>query len=174
MTGPPPLRPTADRFVDTTLELIAEQGGSQGVNLREVARRIGCAHTNVYNYFDSYDDLLWSAFRRVLDDYAACWADELDESLAHDEYLRRLITDWGGTAVYADELPGDLDFLVLGQRPPAPSPLRDNATDQELQLWIKRRQALEKYDQLFRQAREAQIPVLNANRFFILIGHTER
>lgn len=108
MTGPPALRPTADRFVNTTLELIAEQGGSQGVNLREVARRIGCAHTNVYNYFDSYDDLLWSAFRRVLDDYAACWADELDESLAHDEYLRRLITN---LVAYPQRNPGFYRFI---------------------------------------------------------------
>ena len=50
----------------TTLELIAEEGGSLSVNLRAISRRMGCAHTNVYNYFASYGDLLWAAFRRAL------------------------------------------------------------------------------------------------------------
>ena len=40
--------------------------------------------------------------------------------------------------------------------------------------WVKRNEANERYNLVFRQAREAQIPVLNANRFFILIGYTER
>lgn len=95
-------------------------------------------------------------------------------SEAEAEYLRRLVHQWGGSVVYADELPGDLDFLVLGQEPPPVPALRDNATDEEIDAYMAKRAALEKYNQLFRQAREAQIPVLNSNRFFILIGHTER
>jgi AcrR family transcriptional regulator len=31
----------------------------RGLNLREIARTLGCAHTNIYNYFPSYSDLLW-------------------------------------------------------------------------------------------------------------------
>ncbi len=85
-------KPTADRFIDTTLELIAEKGGSQDVNLREVARRMGCAHTNVYNYFSSFGDLLWASFRRVLDDYEAHLFSEVDDSLSGEELLRRVIT----------------------------------------------------------------------------------
>ena len=108
MTGRPSLRPTADRFVETTLELISESGGSLGVNLREIARRMGCAHTNVYNYYDSFDDLLWSAFRRVLDDYSDFWARDLDESLARDEYLRRLITN---LVAYPQQHPGLYRFI---------------------------------------------------------------
>ncbi|UCD75752.1 MAG: hypothetical protein JSV91_02320 [Phycisphaerales bacterium] len=95
-------------------------------------------------------------------------------SEAEAEYLRRLVQQWGGQVVYAEELPGDLDFLVLGSEPPPVPQLRDNATDPEIAIWLEKKKALEKYEQLFAQAREAQIPVLNANRFFILIGHTER
>ncbi len=40
---------TAERLIEETLALIAERGGSQDVKLREVSRRVGCAHTNVYN-----------------------------------------------------------------------------------------------------------------------------
>ena len=90
------------------------------------------------------------------------------------EYLRSLIVEWGGEVVRGDELTGDLDFLVLGVEPPMPPPLRLDATAFQIEDWSRKRQAAEKYEKLFRQGREAQIPVLNANRFFILIGHTER
>jgi predicted nucleic acid-binding Zn-ribbon protein len=90
------------------------------------------------------------------------------------EYLRGLVVNWGGTVVTGDDLPGDLDFLVLGVEPPKPAPLPNDASPVLLEDWVRRNEANELYNRLFRQAREAQIPVLNANRFFILIGHTER
>ena len=43
-----------------------------------------------------------------------------------------------------------------------------------MEVWARQKAIREKYDELFRQASEAQIPVLNANRFFILIGQAER
>ncbi|MHC4107083.1 MAG: HlyD family secretion protein [Planctomycetota bacterium] len=90
------------------------------------------------------------------------------------EYLRSLIVEWGGEVLRGDELTGDLDFLVLGVEPPMPPRLRLDASAIMIEDWSRKRQAALKYDELFRQGREAQIPVLNANRFFILIGHTER
>jgi AcrR family transcriptional regulator len=101
-------KPTADRFIDSTLELIAERGGSQNVNLREVARRVGCAHTNVYNYFDSFDALLWAAFRRVLADYGSQLLGNLDESLPRSERLRRLVTN---LVDYPQQNPGRYRFI---------------------------------------------------------------
>jgi hypothetical protein len=95
-------------------------------------------------------------------------------SEAEAEYLRSLIVNWGGSVVAADMLPGDLDFLVLGMEPPLPPELRPNATEFQIDDWVRKRRAYERYHELFRQASEAQIPVLNANRFFILIGYTER
>ncbi len=108
MSGPTYLKPTADRFVQTTLELIVESGGSLGVNLREVARRMGCAHTNVYNYFDSFDDLLWTSFRRVLDDYGAAWMKDLSDEQTPDERLTRLLTN---LVTYPQENPGLYRFI---------------------------------------------------------------
>jgi hypothetical protein len=95
-------------------------------------------------------------------------------SEAEAEYLRSLVVEWGGEVIFGDELPGDLDFLVLGEEPPLPPPLPPGATDLQISEWLRKRQAHEKYNELFRQASEAQIPVLNANRFFILIGHSGR
>ncbi|MDY7110536.1 MAG: hypothetical protein SYC29_18040 [Planctomycetota bacterium] len=95
-------------------------------------------------------------------------------SEAEAEYLRSLVVEWGGEVVFGNELPGDLDFLVLGEQPPLPPPLPPGATDLQISEWLRKRQAHERYNELFRRASEAQIPVLNSNRFFILIGHSGR
>ncbi len=95
-------------------------------------------------------------------------------SAAEAEHLRRRVIKWGGAVVTGDELPGDLDFLVLGAQPPIPGPLANQATDRQTEIWVDKRNAYEKYNELMKQAMDAQIPVLNSNRFFILIGHTIR
>lgn len=50
---------TKDQIVDTAVELIRNKSDLRGLNMREIARTLGCAHTNIYNYFSSYNDLLW-------------------------------------------------------------------------------------------------------------------
>ena len=89
--------PTAERYIETTLELVAEQGGSSEVNLREISRRIGCAHTNAYNYFKSREDLLWHAMRRVLQQYGDVMTSGLDESespSSNFQQLMRNMVEW--------------------------------------------------------------------------------
>jgi hypothetical protein len=90
------------------------------------------------------------------------------------EFLRSRVIDWGGIVVTGDRIPGNLDFLVLGEEPQLPPPLPTNATEAQIADTARKRAAWDLYRDLFRQASEAQIPVLNANRFFILIGHTDR
>jgi hypothetical protein len=90
------------------------------------------------------------------------------------EYLRSLVLQWGGTVVSGNELPGDLDFLVLGAQPPNPPPPPNDAPQALINDWIKRKEAFDLYNHLFKAAQDAQIPVLNANRFFILTGYVER
>ncbi|UZW14131.1 TetR/AcrR family transcriptional regulator [Clostridium pasteurianum] len=53
-------------IIETTLRLIEEKGGIKDVNLREIAKNIGCAHTNLYNYFNSLDEIFWEALGQVL------------------------------------------------------------------------------------------------------------
>ena len=55
------------RLVDITLRLIEENNGCRGVNLRQIAARARCAHTNVYNYFDSLEALFWAAMDQALE-----------------------------------------------------------------------------------------------------------
>jgi hypothetical protein len=95
-------------------------------------------------------------------------------SEANQEYLKSLVLDWGGTVVTGKDLPGDLDFLVLGVEPPRPGILPSSASESQINDWMTKRAIHEDYTNLLQQATEAQIPVLNANRFFILIGHTNR
>lgn len=90
------------------------------------------------------------------------------------DYIKSQIVDWGGEIVEGEEIPGDLDFLVLGMQPPEPAPLPSTYSDRQLGQYIEQQEILETYNRLQRQAREAQIPVLNANRFFILTGTTSR
>jgi archaellum component FlaC len=91
-------------------------------------------------------------------------------SEAEAEYLRSRVVDWGGEIIIGEEIPGDLDFLVLGEEPRMPLPLRADSSEAQTRVWVQKQAALVKYRELKRQASEAQIPVLNANRFFILIG----
>lgn len=93
---------------------------------------------------------------------------------AEARHLESLVMEWGGTVVTGDQIPGDLDFLVLGVNPQEPPPLRADASEVEVEIYLQRKQEVETYRRLFRQASDAQIPVLNANRFFVLIGHTAR
>lgn len=49
---------TKELIIEKTLELIKENEGSIHVNLRKIAKELGCNHTNIYNYFSSREDLL--------------------------------------------------------------------------------------------------------------------
>jgi AcrR family transcriptional regulator len=60
---------TRDRLVDVTIDVIHERGGAVGVSLREVARRAGCAATNVYNYFPDLAALLNAANLQIIADF---------------------------------------------------------------------------------------------------------
>ncbi len=54
-----------EQIIDTTLELLKDKSDIRTINLREIARVLGCAHTNLYNYFPSFQDLLWEAHMEI-------------------------------------------------------------------------------------------------------------
>jgi len=90
------------------------------------------------------------------------------------EFLRNLVVEWGGEVIIGETLPGNLDFLILGEVPPKPINPQVDAPDHVIDAWLRANVAYDKYHELQRQAMDAQIPILNANRFFILIGYTRR
>lgn len=50
---------TKEQIIATALDLTKTNQDIRSINLREIARTIGCAHTNLYNYYPSLNDLLW-------------------------------------------------------------------------------------------------------------------
>lgn len=56
-----------NKLIEITCVMIDNSGSSTGINMRSVAREAGCAHTNVYNYFNSFTDLLYAAMLRTME-----------------------------------------------------------------------------------------------------------
>lgn len=53
-------------IIENTLALIDENEGSKNVTLRDIAKKLGCAHTNLYNYFKSLEEIFWEALGQAL------------------------------------------------------------------------------------------------------------
>ncbi len=79
-----------------------------------------------------------------------------------------MIRDWGGEVT--DELTGDVDFLVMGQRPVLPPEPPITAPIPVVEQFVQAQQVIDRYDRLFQQAGATSIPVLNENRLRTLIG----
>lgn len=78
---------TKEQVIETTLKLIKDNENIRSVNLRGVAREIGCAHTNLYNYFSSFDELLWNSHIEIL----KIFLEELKEKIFEtDDYELKL------------------------------------------------------------------------------------
>jgi hypothetical protein len=79
-----------------------------------------------------------------------------------------MIKDWGG--LVTEELTGDVDFLVMGQRPALPPEPPINAPIPVVEQYVQAQNVIERYNRLFQQAGSTSIPVLNENRLRTLIG----
>jgi predicted nucleic acid-binding Zn-ribbon protein len=82
--------------------------------------------------------------------------------------LKALVEAWGGRS--SDELAGDADFLILGERPILPPQPASDAPFEVFQEFVRQQQAATKYDDLYRKASETSVPILNENRLYTLIG----
>lgn len=82
--------------------------------------------------------------------------------------IKALISAWNGKV--SDTIRGDLDFLVLGARPVVPPQPPPNAPIPVVQEYLRLDRQARQYDDIFKQAVETSIPVLNHNRLMTLIG----
>ncbi len=101
---------TAERLLDVTLELIDERGSSRGVNLRQIAKKAGCAHTNAYNYFTSLQELFWYALARLLKRMERYMVEKVGLVYDSDQYFERFIKS---EIDFAFEHPGWYRFIWL-------------------------------------------------------------
>jgi len=81
-----------DVIIKITLDLIEEKGGIKDVNLRMIARIIGCAHTNLYNYYGSFDEILWESVAQALTEMMNYSDEDFNEGSDPKEEFYRLIS----------------------------------------------------------------------------------
>ncbi|MEM9559332.1 MAG: hypothetical protein AAF995_03420 [Planctomycetota bacterium] len=82
--------------------------------------------------------------------------------------VESLVARWGGEVV--DDIRGDLDFVILGERPslpPAPGP---GSSIEAVLEYARLQEVVAKYDELFGAALSTSVPILNQNRLETLIG----
>ncbi|MBX3358424.1 MAG: hypothetical protein KF745_08345 [Phycisphaeraceae bacterium] len=82
--------------------------------------------------------------------------------------IEALIKEWGGEI--ATDLTGDVDFLVLGQKPTLPPAPPSTAPPAVVQNYVNLRNYVQQYDRLWEQANATSIPILNENRLRTLTG----
>lgn len=58
-----------EQIIGTVLELLRNNSDIDKLNFREISRTLGCAHTNLYNYFHTYSDLLWESHSAILNNF---------------------------------------------------------------------------------------------------------
>lgn len=93
--------------------------------------------------------------------------DGIATALERDD-VRAMIESWGGQVI--DDLTGEADFLVLGERPITPPRPGSDAVLEMVLEYQRRERDVQRYDGLFRQAQTTSVPVLNENRLYTLIG----
>ncbi|MFN0133642.1 MAG: hypothetical protein ACKVW3_14080 [Phycisphaerales bacterium] len=82
--------------------------------------------------------------------------------------VRAMIVSWGGKVT--EELTGNVDFLVLGERPQLPPRPGVSTPIPVVQEYMRLDAMAQQYDRLFEQAVATSLPVLNENRLYTLIG----
>lgn len=78
---------TKEQVIETALELMKNSNNLGGLNFREVARTLGCAHTNLYNYFSSYNDLLWEAHATMQEHFMMILTEQLENASTAEHRL---------------------------------------------------------------------------------------
>lgn len=79
-------------ILEKTLALIDERKGIKDVTLRDIAKKVGCAHTNLYNYFESLDDIFWEALGDVLNKMMEFSVEGLDNKKDTEEGLNMILS----------------------------------------------------------------------------------
>lgn len=140
MTSPRPTKkksprePAEQRLVAAALDLIVRNGGCRGVNLRQIAARAGCAHTNAYNYFASLEELLWAALHQALELQFANTERALRAHTAAADPLRALLT---AQIAFAQKNPGLYRLFWMEPLTGKPSPAVLQRLDEMRKIWVR-------------------------------------
>ncbi len=87
--------------------------------------------------------------------------------------VETMVTQWGGQLV--ESLTYNTDFLVLGQEPSPPEALPPGTIDIVIiERTAAQKRKFERYQSLIEEAKSLSIPILNQNRFLMLVGYYQR
>jgi hypothetical protein len=84
--------------------------------------------------------------------------------------MASLIESWGGKVT--DELSGDVDFVVLGDRPINPPQPTADAPLEVVLNFEQQKKLGDRYDAIYKQANQTSVPTLSENRLYTLIGRS--
>lgn len=70
-----------------------------------------------------------------------------------------------------DTLDSQVDFVVLGEPPVRPPKPAEGADPQAEKLFRDKEKEVQRYNEISSKAREMKIPVLNGNRFLMMVGY---
>jgi AcrR family transcriptional regulator len=103
-------KPMARRYIEAALESIDRNRSLDGADLRKVSRSLGCAHTNLYNYFGSLDDLLWRALVEAVERLMEHTRQAMAGAAGREEAFRVFI---GSQVDFARAHPGWYRFIWM-------------------------------------------------------------
>ncbi len=96
---------------------------------------------------------------------------DLRATASEQRRIKSMIEQWGGKV--AKEMSYDVDFLVLGQLPVVPVKI-DETDPRQIEAKAAAERKLTQYRQLEGEARTFRMPILNQNRFLMLVGYYDR
>jgi hypothetical protein len=86
--------------------------------------------------------------------------------------ISTMIQSWGGGVT--DDLTGDVDFLVLGEKPMVPPRPSADSPLEVVQEYIRRQREVERYEELYKRASSTSVPIISENRLYTLIAKSPR
>lgn len=103
-------------------------------------------------------------------------------SISDRRRVESMILQWGGILAAPRQVPGDdsqlsydVDFLVLGNEPKLPDPLPDTEVDPVIIAeYARKKKEYQAYYNLVNEAKALSIPILNQNRFLVMVGYYHR
>ena len=100
-------------IIYATIALIEEKESIHNVNFREIARRLACAHTSLYNFFPSFEALILATGMQIMIDMRQTLTFETMERVRTGNYKRYTLAYIHSVLEFALAHPGWYRFLWL-------------------------------------------------------------
>lgn len=105
---------TKEDILTNTIGLIRCRTGMEGITVREIAKETGCSAANIYNHFNSIDELAVEMRTRVFTEYFSIFASDIE-----GEDIGTIVRSISKSLIdYAIANPGLYSLLYVEKMPP--------------------------------------------------------